>query len=245
MSAYDPIELLFGGMDKLGPGSDADTRRVLQKLPESRFDLVIDAGCGAGRQTIVLAKELRTPIHAIDSHQPFLDEMGRRAEREGVGSLIHAHCMDMAAIPERFSNVDLLWSEGAAYNIGFANALQTWARALRAGGILVVSELAWLRDDPSPVAADFFRSGYPDMKSSPDNISIARDAGYAVLDTHALPREAWLHRYYEVLEPRAHALVNHEDPSVREFARETAREIEVFKSSGDSYGYVFYILQRG
>ena len=32
--------------------------------------------------------------------------------------------------------------------------------------------------------------------------------------------------------------------SVRDFAIETLREIEVFKSSEDTYGYVFYVLQR-
>ena len=244
MSTHDPIELLFGGMEKLGPGSDADTLRVLQSLPKSRFDLVVDAGCGAGRQTIALAKELRTTIHAIDSHRPFLDEFGRRAEQAGVSSLIQAHCMDMSAIPERFSDIDLLWSEGAAYNIGFVNALTTWAAALRPGGLAVVSELAWLDDNPPAAAFDFFQSGYPDMKRAAENISIAQDAGYTVLDTYTLPREAWVDRYYEVLEPRAQALTNHQDASVREFAQETVREIDVFESSGDSYGYVFYVLQR-
>jgi hypothetical protein len=47
-----------------------------------------------------------------------------------------------------------------------------------------------------------------------------------------------------VLEPRAKAFLDHEDATVREFARETVREVEVFRMSGDSYGYVFYVLQR-
>jgi len=38
--------------------------------------------------------------------------------------------------------------------------------------------------------------------------------------------------------------VDHADPSVRAFAAETIREIEVFERSDDSYGYVFYVLQR-
>ena len=63
----------------------------------------MDAGCGAGRQTIALAGNLRTTIHAIDCHQPFLDELAREAERAGVGSLIEPRCMDMSAIPEVFS----------------------------------------------------------------------------------------------------------------------------------------------
>jgi hypothetical protein len=38
--------------------------------------------------------------------------------------------------------------------------------------------------------------------------------------------------------------VNHSDVAVREFAVETLKEIEMFKISEDSYGYVFFLLQR-
>jgi len=37
--------------------------------------------------------------------------------------------MGMKDIPGVFQNIDLLWLEGAAYNIGFSNALTTWASA--------------------------------------------------------------------------------------------------------------------
>src|SRR5262245_17708351 len=126
MSASDPISLLFGGMEKLGPGSDADTLHVLRLLPTRQFRLVVDAGCGTGRQTLGLARELGTVIHAIDSHEPFLNDLVRRAGEANVGHLVPPHCMDMKDIPQRFREVDLLWSEGAAYNIGFARALATW-----------------------------------------------------------------------------------------------------------------------
>jgi hypothetical protein len=45
-------------------------------------------------------------------------------------------------------------------------------------------------------------------------------------------------------EPRAKSLVSHSDVTVRDFAVETLKEIEMFKISEDSYGYVFYVLQR-
>jgi hypothetical protein len=50
--------------------------------------------------------------------------------------------------------------------------------------------------------------------------------------------------YYDILAPRTKALLDHPETSVRDFAAETAREIEVFQCSEDSYGYVFYVLQR-
>jgi hypothetical protein len=65
-----------------------------------------------------------------------------------------------------------------------------------------------------------------------------------VLATHTLPREAWVDGYYDILAPRAKALLGHPDPAVRHFAAETVWEIEVFQCFGDSYGYVFFVLQR-
>ena len=91
---------------------------------------------------------------------------------------------------------------------------------------------------------EFFVSGYPDMQSVRQNLAVAENAGYRVLATYTLPKEAWIEGYYDVLEPRAKALIDHPDSSVRDFAVETIKEIEVFESSEGSYGYVFYVLQR-
>jgi len=152
--------------------------------------------------------------------------------------------MDMKDIPTVFPTIDLLWAEGAAYNIGFANALRTWAKAIQPNSFAVVSELCWLHEKIPHTVKEFFRLAYPDMQSVQENIAIAEEAGYKIFNTYTLPKEAWVEDYYDVLEPRAKSLVNHSDVAVREFAVETLKEIETFRVSEDSYGYVFYVLQR-
>jgi protein-L-isoaspartate O-methyltransferase len=79
MDNTNPIDLLFGGMEKLGPGSNADTLHVLSLLPRQQFHLVVDVGCGTGRQTLALATELGTRVHAVDSYEPFLSDLAHRA----------------------------------------------------------------------------------------------------------------------------------------------------------------------
>ncbi|HEV3409625.1 MAG TPA: class I SAM-dependent methyltransferase [Chthoniobacterales bacterium] len=244
MTAPDPIDALFAEMHKLGPGSDADTQRVLRFLPKEQFGVVVDAGCGAGRQTIALAKALRTTIHAVDSHEPFLRHLQQRAEQTGVAHLIQTHFMDMKDIPSVFPEIDLLWSEGAAYNIGFSAALETWATAIAPGGFAVVSELCWLRDDPPDAVREFFAAGYPQMRSVEENIATAERAGYKVCDVYTLPADAWREDYYDVLEPRARSLVDDPDPAIRELAAGTLAEIEIFARAEGSYGYVFFVLER-
>jgi SAM-dependent methyltransferase len=244
MVTSDPITVLFGGLEKLGPGSDADTLRVLRSLPARPRDLVVDAGCGTGRQTLVLARELGKVVHAIDTHPPFLSDLARRAREAQLEHLVAMHCMDMSAIPEAFRDIDLLWSEGAAYSIGFRHALAIWAPALVPHGLLVVSELSWLNPQRPPEVQRFFQAGYPDMQSVQDNVAVATDAGYRVRDTHLLPRRAWVDGYYDVLGPRARTLLDHPDEAVRELAAGMMTEIDVFDHSEDSYGYVFYVLER-
>jgi len=161
-----------------------------------------------------------------------------------MAHLVQVHPMDMKDIPGAFQNIDLLWSEGAAYNIGFPNALATWAPALRPGGFAVISELSWMREQVSEAEKEFFGSAYPDMRSMQQNIAAAEMAGYKLLATHTLPRESWINGCYDILLPRAQGLLDQPDPSVRNLASETIREIEVFESSEGSYGYVFYALQR-
>ena len=193
MNDYNPIDLLFTGMEKLGPGGNVHTLHVLRLLPKQQFGVIVDAGCGSGRQTIALAKELGTPVHAVDTYEPFLNDLVRRSRKAGVEHLVHTHCMDMKDIPGLFQHIDLLWSEGAAYNIGFSNALTTWASAINPGGFAVVSELSWLRRAHIPDAVrGFFLSGYPEMQSLQQNIEIAKNAGYTVLTTYTLPeRHGW------------------------------------------------------
>jgi len=238
------IDLLFGNMKKLGPSSDADTRHALGLLPSRKFESIVDAGCGSGRQTIVLARDLNTLIHAIDAHQPFLDDLHRYAGDEGIGHLIQTHCMDTRKLPDAFRNVDRLWSEGAAYNIGFANAPRVWSSAVAPRGCVALTELTWLSEDAPGIAKEFFAVGYPAMQSVQQNIADCQNAGYQLLTTYTLPKEAWTDDFYEVLEPRATSLADHTDGSIRELAAGMLQEIEVFKQAGDSYGYVFYILQR-
>ena len=244
MSNADPIDLLFGGMEKLGPGSNSDTLKVLDMLPIVPHGVIVDAGCGTGRQTLALADRLRTQVHAVDSCEPFLSDLARRAAEAGMEDLVQTHCMDIEAIPDRFPQIDLLWSEGAAYNIGFPHALRRWHCAVKQDGFAVVSELSWLRNDPPADVRRFFLKGYPDMRSIDHDRAVAEEAGYNVLATHTLPRETWVDGYYDALEPRAESLLDHPDRTVREFAEETMEEIRVFECSEESYGYVFFLMEK-
>jgi SAM-dependent methyltransferase len=244
MNGSHPVDLFFGGMDKLGPGSNGDTLKVLDMLPELSFRVIVDAGCGSGRQTLALASRLQTPVHAVDSHAPFLASLVQRAREAGVKHLIRTYCMNMQDIPNSFAEIDLLWSEGAAWNIGFPRALGIWHSAVKANGFAVVSERSWLRNNIPAEVRRYFERAYPEMRTVERNRSQIKAAGYAVLGTYTLPREAWMDGYYDVLRARATALLDHPDELIREFAAAVSEKIRIFDCSEESYGYVFYVMRK-
>jgi hypothetical protein len=64
MSPHDPVDLLFDGMEKFGPGGGGHTRERLLRLTRRAFGTVVHAGRGTGRQTLVLAAALSTRLRA-------------------------------------------------------------------------------------------------------------------------------------------------------------------------------------
>lgn len=140
---------LFKGLPRQGPGSDACTREALRRLPElPAAPRVLDLGCGSGRSALVLAEVLRTKVIAVDNHQPFLDQLRTAAQERGLADLIEIRCADMAAPGVPAGGIDLLWSEGAIYLLGFEEGLRLWRPLLAPGGCLAASECSWLLAEP-------------------------------------------------------------------------------------------------
>ena len=240
----EAIFRLFEGLPRQGPGSDACTRETLGRLPAlPAAPRVLDLGCGAGRSALVLAAALRTRVVAVDLHEPFLDQLRATAQGRGLEHLIEARCADMGAPGVPAGSIDLLWSEGAIYFLGFEEGLRLWRPLLASGGCVAVSECSWLRADPPAEAAAYFREGYPGMAGIEENVERARAAGFDVLDHFTLPPEAWWDEYYTPLLERMARLAPDADPDLAAAIAETRREIELFRRCGHAYGYVFYLMR--
>ncbi len=206
--------------------------------------VVLDLGCGPGRQTLVLAKTLNTPVLAVDIHRPYLEQLSHSAVMEGLSQLVETYCADFGALDLPAASVDLIWSEGAAYILGFEESLHCWGKLLKPGGLMAVSECTWLTDSPPEEPFEFWRAGYPTMARIDQNCRCAECVGLRVLDTFVLPESAWWAEYYTPLAGRIAELRPAADASLTALLDETEREIALFQQYAQYYGYVFYLLRR-
>lgn len=238
---------LFEGLPRQGPGNDAATADAFSRIPDlPPRPRVIDLGCGSGASTLALARLLEMPVVAVDIHRPLLDDLERSAAEQGLNRRIITRQANMGQLDDDDASFDLIWSEGAAYLLGFGGALRSWRRILKPGGYLVMSECTWLRDDPPEEFVAYWGDLYPTMGTIASNSTEARDAGYDVIDTTVLPPDVWWTSLYEPLRVRIESLraEAETDANLARVIAESEREMEVFKTGHVYYGYVFFILRR-
>ncbi|MEZ8858385.1 MerR family transcriptional regulator [Vibrio sp. 10N.247.311.51] len=203
------FEVIFEGLQRLGPGTAEDTLAALARVPVSP-KRVLEIGCGKGIATSVLAKaivEHQADVHitAVDNDQPSLDILTQQAQALGLERNVQTVCASMMDLPFEAKSFDLIWSEGSAYIMGVEKALKQWRNLLSDDGILVVNDLVWNTEQPNESSKAFWQKEYPDMTMVSERIKQSQVAGYEVLDHFAMSDAGWL-AYYQPFQKRVEAL---------------------------------------
>jgi SAM-dependent methyltransferase len=238
---------MFEALPRQGPGDDESTTKAFQKLSDlPQCPEILDVGCGNGSQTLVLAKLSQGNITALDKHAPFNDILKHKARQAGLETKIQCIVGDMAAMNFPKERFDVIWSEGAAYNMGLENALKSWNMLLKHKGYLVVSELVWFKEEVPQEIRDYFARECPDMRYYEDVYAMIRFAGYEMVDYFPLPSKSWWTDYYTPVEKKL-AEMGQEYQSNKDtqgIFDAFQLEINMYRKYSDYYGYGFYIMRK-
>ena len=245
MDEIDILVEMYRPMARQGPGSQRSLLRALDLagLDDSRHLRIADIGCGTGAASIELAGRLDAEIVAVDFLSPFLDELNERAQAAGVDAAITTLEAMMEDLPFEDAYFDVLWSEGAVYNMGFAAGVESWRRFLRPGGVLVVSEITWLTADRPAEIDDFWAGEYPEIDVASAKIAQLENAGYSPRGYFTLPDRDWEQEFYEPLETQLVELADRHpgSTSVSEIVESQRREIALQRRYRDYVSYGMYV----
>lgn len=244
MTMIEALTTLHEETNRQGPGDDSFSLEILRRLPELPSACVIaDLGCGTGVASLLLAREFQQEILCVDTSEAFLLALTRKAESAGLGHLVTTLCADMGSLDPEEHRIDLLWSEGAAYNLTFEGAMRKWRPLMAENGIAVVSELSWFGSDRPLEVEDYWNAAYPEMADEQSNIESAERHGFELHFTERLPSDAWWKNYYNPLSNRLDALADSPSRTLQEAILETRQEIELFRKYSVYFGYSFYALK--
>jgi len=231
-----------------GPGSDADTERALglTNLDRAAPLKIADIGCGTGASTLCLARLLNAQITAVDFLQDFLDLLEERASNAGLADSISTLCCSMDELPFEDDQFDVLWSEGAIYNIGFQKGVAAWRRFLKPGGVLVASEITWLTDTRPAELQSHWDTEYPEINVASAKIKVLEKNGYSPIGYFVLPESSWLDEYYRPLQSRFEDFLSRHGNSdeARAIIDAEKVEIDLYEKYKQHFSYGVYIAKK-
>ena len=152
----------------------------------------------------------------------------------------------MANLQQPRASFDLVWSEGALYNIGLRNALGICYDLLRPGGYLAFTDSIWRKADPPPAVSAMFAQEYPTMGWLGDGLAAIEACGFVPAGHFILPDEAWWDDFYTPMEARIAALRGQYAGDVEALAvlEQLAEESELHRRYADFYAYAFFVARK-
>jgi ubiquinone/menaquinone biosynthesis C-methylase UbiE len=235
---------LHRGLERQGPGDTDYSKYIISQIPELPTNpRIADIGCGTGAGTLFLADKFKSKVRAVDFSRVFLDELEDRSKQQGLEYLVETIECDMGNIHWEPGTIDLLWSEGAAYNITFEGALKSWRPLMAANGIAVISEISYFTSEIPESVRVYWQNAYAAIGTESENSNHANSSGFEVLGIHRLPSKAWWDNYYGPLKEKMSSFKHSEDSIMQSVIKEIEEEMKLFEEYEKFYGYSFYIMK--
>lgn len=244
---FDLICEYFSNMDRQGPGSEEVTIKALsfiENLPPNAR--IADVGCGTGTQTLTLAQNTNGHITAIDLFPQFIDILNNNVKKLNLEDKFSTIVGDMCSLSFGENELDLLWSEGAIYNIGFERGMNEWRKFIKPGGYIAVSEGTWFTPDRPKEIEDFWMDNYPEIDTISNKVAVMEKAGYVPVATFILPENCWIENFYVPHETARKKFLEKygDNKTAQELISSQLHEERLYYKYKDYYGYVFYIGKK-
>ena len=241
----------FSAIDRQGPGSKEATIKALSFVDNLNVkSRIADLGCGTGGQTMVLAQNAPGTVTAIDLFPKFIDLLNENAKKHSLEDRVTGVVGSMDDLPFTEGELDLIWSEGAIYNIGFKKGLSYWKQFIKTGGYLAVTEACWFTPQRPAEINDFWMEAYPEIDTIPAKIAQIQGAGYVPVASFILPETCWTDNFYVPQKDAQKGFLERypDNNTARELVANERREAELYSKYKEFYGYVFFVaktLPRG
>ena len=237
----------FSSIERQGPGSPDVTIKALSFIENlTSGSRIADIGCGTGGQTMVLARHTTGLIEGIDLFPTFIELFNLNACKHNLQQRVKGMVGSMDNLPFREEELDLIWSEGAIYNIGFERGLKEWRKFLKTGGYIAVSEASWFTEERPEEINAFWQEAYPEIDTIPNKVAQMQKAGYVPIVSFILPENCWTEHFYALqVKAQEEFLKKYAgNKTAEELVANERHEAQLYHKYKDYYGYVFYIGKK-
>jgi cyclopropane fatty-acyl-phospholipid synthase-like methyltransferase len=231
-----------------GPGSTQDTLKALSfiDIKSDKPLKVADIGCGSGGQTITIAQNINANIFAVDLFAEFLEKLNTQAKQLNLQKKITTMTESMENLSFDQEEFDIIWSEGAIYNIGFETGIKNWKKFLKKDGYLAISEITWLTSSRPKEIEEHWNNEYPEIATASKKIHILEENGFSLVGYFYLPEKSWTENYYNPIIDRFDSFLQKYNYSeiAKNIVEAEKKEIELYLKYKKYFSYGFYIAMK-
>ena len=241
------ISEYFSRVERQGPGSPEITLKALSFVDNlTDKSRIADIGCGTGGQTMVLAQHAPGNITGIDILPDFIRLFNNNAEKLNLQNRVKGIVESMDNLSFQNEELDLIWSEGAIYNVGFERGLNEWRKFLKTGGYIAVSEMTYFTEERPAEIQEYLQNVCPEIDLISTKVAQMQKAGYVPVATFVLPENCWTEHFFAPLIAKQEQFLSKHsgDKAAAEFVASEQYEMELYCKYKAFHGYVFYIGKK-
>jgi SAM-dependent methyltransferase len=193
-----------------------------------------------------MARNVPGQITGVDLFPAFIDLLNFNAGKWGLNDRVKGIVGSMDSLSFKNEELDLIWSEGAIYNIGFERGLNEWHKYLKKGGYIAVSEVSWFTSERPVEIESFWHDAYPEIDTIPNKVLKVQQAGYVPVASFVLPDNCWTEHFYEPQVKAQEAFLKKYkgNKTAEELVANQRHEAQLYARFREYYGYVFYIGKK-
>jgi cyclopropane fatty-acyl-phospholipid synthase-like methyltransferase len=215
------------------PGAARTVGLLADTVQPTEKSWLLDVASGKGEAAATLASHHGCSVVAIEPYDPHVHYSAAKFWHWNLRDLITLLRADGRRVPVRDGAFDAAYCIGAPSIVGLEACLRELARAVRAGGHVVVSDIVWRTTPEDSLGPEWlWVASFPQI-SLDEYTAVIESMGLKVEQTQIHPRSDWEDYWRPMLEVAAEAKVA--QPSDVEFADEIESAIAVERRAVETW----------
>lgn len=194
--------------------------KAISIIPIIKNLQILDAGCGSGVPTLLIAEKFNGKISAIDPDKKSLAILRGKIEELNLTNKVNLSNCSLFDIDANDNQFDLIIAEGLLNIVGFQRGFLRMIGLLKRNGYIIIHD---------------------DLRNQNAKIEFVENNDCKILDSFVLDEQIWWNDYFKCLEKKILSISNKE--LLKSFKSDLF-EIELFKKDSSQYNSIYYVIQR-
>lgn len=210
----------FQMKDKCREGLTRHLETILSRIPNRSPLRMLDAGCGTGVPTLLLAARFEGPLTALDMDNRALAHFSEKIRETDCSQriqILNTSLFDYVALPDSY---DLILAEGLLNVVGFEKGFDRLSNWLCPDGWFVIHD---------------------EYKDHEAKLDYFRKKGYVLADSAYLDENTWWNDYYSELQKQIRGIT---DAALAAQFRSDILELDYFKTDPAPFRSIYYVVHK-